>query len=131
MLAYEEVAASTRNKLRFAEAEAANFSGWKPFKSAEPAKAAGADARSHAAMLEMLSLAASAAGSLGVTLEWPAPTSASPVTIRRHHRELLRKHPEVDAMDALHIVVGLAIGIRSFITFDGGWDAVPGITIVK
>lgn len=78
-------------------------------------------------MLELLRLAVAATKRGMVGIDWPVATSIGPETMRLRHRQLLRLSSALDAMDALHIIAGLALGIRSFITFDSDWDTVPGI----
>jgi predicted nucleic acid-binding protein len=42
-------------------------------------------------------------------------------------RQLIESHPNVSVRDALHASVMLNHDIRDIATFDGGFDAIPGI----
>ena len=43
--------------------------------------------------------------------------------------ELLKNYVGLDAMDALHIVIGKEVGATGFVTFDAGWRTVAEIDV--
>lgn len=131
-IVFEELGAKVRNKIRMHEASKYSLS-WQALKAQRPTEAAAADAIAHVKMLAFMKWAADGAAKGGILLEgramMPADVLAREKKLRKAHRELLAKYASLDAMDALHIVIGLEMAIPNFITFDAGWDAVPGIAV--
>lgn len=84
-------------------------------------------------MLKFMTRAVDALNAANVPLETQKVAAmevrTAALLMRKAHRKLLADHRELDSMDALHIVLGRALGADSFITFDGGWEVVPTILV--
>jgi len=129
VLAFEEVAALIRNRSRQDQTNGA----WRQLNKTDPQRAV-VDAIAQAKMLAMLKLAADAASSLGVSCLWPdvnGGPAAAGRKLRKAHRALLKAYVDLDAMDALHLVVGAELGFTSFVSFDAGWAVVPSVDILS
>jgi hypothetical protein len=133
VLAFEEIGAKARSIVRSKGAEKTPYRKWSDLKRADATAAAAVDADAQAHMLDVMRFAADGAGKEGVLLErsivLPTDTTSAAEKLRKAHRKLLREYRSLDAMDALHIAVGLELAIRNFITFDVGWQGVPGINV--
>jgi predicted nucleic acid-binding protein len=135
VLAMEELAAKVRNNSRSESARRAHCSDWRQFKRADPTAADAADALAKTAMLDAMRFAATRLGKLAVLFETPAvheaETFSAATSIRKEHRLLLDNYQGLDAMDALHIVMGSRLRIQHFVSLDRGWSDVNGLTIYK
>lgn len=130
ILVLEEIAALVRNRIRTVEADRAGFRSWSEFKQSAAEQAMLRDKTAHQGMLEILQCAIDGIRTAKIELEWPDQSETPPQKLRKFHREILRTVPTIDAMDALHIVVGLSLGIKKFISFDTGWRDCPLIEVV-
>jgi len=134
VLAFEEIAAKTRNDLRASAADKAGYRrDWKAFKRADQKAFDVADANAQVSMLAFLGFTKQAAQREHIEVERchveKTHTLLAEERLRVHHQNLLQAHRALDAMDALHIAVGLDLSIRSFVTFDRGWDSVSTIDV--
>lgn len=135
LLALEEIAAKVRNQTRSIGVErilgkAASF---RDLKTSDRAKAEAVDAAAHAAMMSMLKFTADALGAESVLLTRPVIPQGteedSAKKARKYHRDLLRRYPSIDPMDALHIVIGVECGLKAFVSFDDAWKCVTEIDL--
>lgn len=131
-LAFQEIASVQQRRARNFRAGAAGHGDWHNLlkKGVDPTVVLETAKRD---MLQFLTYTVRAMHSVGCKVEEPpvgALATAKVGTLRREaHRRLLRLHPGLDSMDALHIVVGYQMGARDFVTFDDGWTDVQGITV--
>lgn len=130
VLAFEELAAMIRNKAR------ANLCkphpNWGALKKADRLRATTLDALAQQQMLKFLECAERAARSVGAKLLEPEIDDPSRDADLRAaaHRKLLEDHVGLDAMDALHIVIGGELEVTGFVSFDRGWRDVKTITVL-
>lgn len=133
VIALEEIAAKVRNALRRAAWSKASYKSWSDFKQADPTTAHTADTHAHAVMIQMLAHTMNELGRVGAFVERreiPAnETRKLAKDLRQAHLGFMKNYPSLDAMDALHIALGLEMGITSFLTFDQGWGIVPKISV--
>jgi len=133
ILAIEEIAAKYRGLIRAARAKANGYATWKDFKTGNPPAAAIEDEVARKEMFLRLKWTTKKLGSTQVRLATPEVAAANihsaAETMRCSHLKLLEDHPSLDAMDALHIVIGTDLGATRFVSFDRGWDVVPSITV--
>jgi predicted nucleic acid-binding protein len=131
-LAFQEIAHATRKRARNVHAKAAGFGDWHDLLKKKGPRSIVRDA-AHADTLRFLSHAVRAMRGVRCEVELQTVPQAETVAFGRNqraaHRSLLRKHPELDPMDALHIVVGYGLGARHFLSFDEGWETVAGISV--
>lgn len=131
-LAFQEIAQVQQRRARNAHAKKAGHGDWNSLlkKQIDPGVVRVTAQRD---MLQFLSYAVRAMNSVGCRVEEPPVSNVAAARVgrlrREAHRRLLRLHPGIDSMDALHIVVGYQMGARDFVTFDDAWDDVQGITV--
>lgn len=46
-------------------------------------------------------------------------------------RDLTLSYPRISARDAVHVAVMQRVGIEAILSFDGGFDGIPGVTRVS
>lgn len=135
VLAMEEAASVVRNTRRTQAAHDAGHNSWRDFVRKDAANAKRDDAKPHAAMLKALRWALARLSMHGVVLDTgeiqAGQTQQAAEALRAAHEKLLASHQELDPMDALHIVVGWDMGADDFVSFDGGWEVVPNITVYR
>ncbi len=133
VLAIEELAAKVRNDARRDAAKSAGFNYWGDFKMKKPSEAQVEDGRSKTRMVQMMDWAVAEFVKVGGRFEMPVSSAAESASfgekLRTEHRDLLDTFQRLDAMDALHIVLGIHLGAKAFVSFDQGWDVVPQLTV--
>lgn len=134
LLAIEEIAGKVRNGERRRCWKAKGFSDWRSYAIGNSAGARADGPIIQTKMLEWIGWSIRAVLSRGVQFErrvvqTPAGAATLSKKSRETYVELLHSYPDLDAMDALHIVVGKEIGADAFVTFDAGWRAVSEIDV--
>lgn len=135
VLAFEEIASTTRNKQRNDVADQYGHASWRDFKRNDAANAVIADTNAQKFMLNMMEWAAQQVASLNIAVDRTPVEAAASVSSAKHlrkaHRELLRLYPSIDSMDALHIAIGVELNVAGFVSLDHGWDTVATITVLR
>ena len=133
ILTMQEVASIAQRLMRQQRANAAGYARWQEFWAKDRTAAVQADLVVSANTLQLLEWALQELDALGIALERPCIIASERISaarrLQRQHADLLRACPSLDSMDALHILKGIEIGATDFVSFDGGWIAVPGITV--
>lgn len=134
LLSLEEIGTKIRNGERKDLIRANGFPDWHAYRQARPVDAAADALVIQAKAVQWMEWTVSALLSYGVLFERRAISTPALATTmikkaRLTYLELLRNYVDLDAMDALHIVVGKEIGAGAFISFDAGWQSVAEIDV--
>jgi len=133
VLAFEEIAAKIRNEQQYKVLAQQTHNSWREFEGVDAKKAQAERLRIQSSVLAMLEHAIRALSSVSTAVEQPVVYDAAVAgkKLRKAHRDLLRKYPNIDSMDALHIAVGSSLGCKHFISFDSAWGAVAEIELLN
>lgn len=136
VLAMQEMAAAIRNeeRHRLAQADPAKHKSWSAFKRDDHAGAQVADTVAQELMLTWMRYTSRQLGALQVHFCEPEVPKGFSVEIgaarKKAHRRLLKAFSRIDAMDALHIVLGTEMQASAFLSFDSGWQTVTTINVL-
>ena len=139
-LAIEELAAKVRNVARAQGASEAGTT-WERLKRPTDKRSAGInkkladriDLQAQANMLSAMKWAGAVMTQHGIVVDTPAveanKSQAFSEALCIDHEKLLAQYVGLDAMDALHVAVGMRMRASAFVTLDVGWRSVNEIAV--
>jgi hypothetical protein len=113
-------------------ADSRGYKTWRDYERGDPTGAVHERTTICDHVLQILQFAVDELASVGAAVEQPVTADAqgSAKKLRKAHRALLQKYPDIDSMDALHITFGNFMKCEHFVSFDNAWADISEIQLL-